>query len=96
MFNESDFNGAYLKDLDATALKLNYEKSSMSFVIVLPKSRTGLSKLETKLKNYDLAKITKNLKFRKYKIYIPKFEVEYEINLNNVLKKVSEFFLKKQ
>ena len=88
MYKLSHFNGANLNNLNATALELKYEYSSMSFIIVLPKSRTGLSKLESKLKNYDLAKITKNLKRRKYKIYIPKFKIEYEIELNDVLKSV--------
>ena len=89
MYKDSRFNSAYLEDLDATALELKYNNSNMAFVIVLPESRTGLAALETKLKDYDLAKITENLLSRRHEIYIPKFKIEYAIELNEVLKNVS-------
>lgn len=89
MYKDSDFNSAYLKDLDASVLELDYANSNLSFVIVLPSSRTGLAALETKLKNYELTKITEKLQPMRYEIRIPKFKVEYEIKLNDVLKNVS-------
>lgn len=93
MFKDGNFYSAYLEEFDATALEMKYANSSMSFVIVLPQSRTGLSALETKLKDFDLSKITQNLRSDRYEVLIPKFKVEYEIKLNDVLKSVSEFFL---
>lgn len=86
---ESSFNVAYVDDLDATALEMKYAKSNISFVIVLPESRTGLAALEDELKYYDLTQIPEKFKLQKYKIFVPKFKVEYDIYLNNVLKNVS-------
>lgn len=91
MFKESTFNAAKIKELDATALEMESKNSNMSFVFVLPDSRNGLPALETKLKEYGLANIGKVLQLVRYQVQIPKFQVEYEIVLNNVLKNVSEW-----
>lgn len=88
MHIKKKFNYALLEDLDATALEMKYANSNFSFVIVLPNSRTGLSALESKLKNYDLAQITDTMHKQEVEVTIPKFKVEFEINLNEVLKKV--------
>lgn len=82
------FNYGVLDDLDATALEMKYANSNFSFVIVLPNSRTGLPALESKLHNYYLAKITQQMYSQEVDVTIPKFKVEFEINLNDVLKKV--------
>lgn len=90
MYMDSDFNVAHVKDLDASALELKYATSNVSFVFVLPHKRTGLSALEAKLKDYDLQKITQAFYYGRSEIMIPKFKIEYEINLNDVLQNVSE------
>lgn len=90
MFKDSHFNVARIDELDANALELKYKNSSMSFVIVLPNAKNGLSALESKLKDYDLSKIGELMHFNRYEISIPKFKVEYEIKLNDVLKNVSQ------
>lgn len=89
MYKDSNFNSADINELEATALELKYKNSNLSFVIVLPNKRNGLPALESKLKDYGLAKIGENLQRERYEIFIPKFKVEYEIELNNVLKNVS-------
>lgn len=88
MHIKKKFNYAVLDKLDATALEMKYANSNFSFVIVLPNSRTGLSKLESELKNYDLAQITNKMHNTEVEVTIPKFKIEFEINLNEVLKKV--------
>lgn len=90
MFMDSDFNLAYVDDLDAKVLELRYAQSNTSFVIVLPNNKTGLATLETKFKDYDLTKITDKFYLGRCEIMIPKFKIEYEINLNDVLKNVSK------
>lgn len=89
MFMDSDFNFAYVDDLDAKALQLNYANSNISFIILLPNNRTGLQALESKIQDYDLKKI--EFEFERCEVLIPKFKIEYEINLNDVLKNVSIF-----
>lgn len=84
-----EFNYARLEDLEAEALEMKFANSSISFVIVLPKQRMGLNALESKLKTYDLAKITENMHTSRFEVRVPKFKIEYEINLKDVLKNVS-------
>lgn len=85
---EADFNYAYLNDLNATALEMKYDNSNFSFVIILPNSRNGLTKLESKLKEHDLNKMFDHMHLKKVLVTIPKFVVEFEINLNEILKNV--------
>lgn len=70
---------------------LNFSK--YSFIILLPRSRTGLSKLETRLKKCNLTKLSHDLVSR-YELLvdvrIPKFKVEMAIELDDLLKKVSK------
>lgn len=86
-----NFRRIYLNDLDATALEMKYANSKFAFMIILPGTRTGLFPLEGLLKNYDLRRIGDNLwQPVEMNVIIPKFKIEFEINLNDALKNVSD------
>lgn len=89
MFIKSKFNHAKLPDLKASALEMKYANSTLSFIIILPFSRVGLPELEAKLGDYDLTSIIKQMRPRRIDVTIPKFKIDYEIELSTVLKKVS-------
>lgn len=80
-----DYNFGYLKELDASGLEVNYGNSNFTFVIILPNNRTGLTALEDQLKNYDLATVFDEMYITKIDVQIPKFKVETEIQLNEIL-----------
>lgn len=88
MATNEDFNYCKLVDLDAAALEMKYAGSNLSLVILLPNSRTGLSTLESKLCNFDLTKIIQRMGVQHVMVKIPKFKVEFELNLNDLLQKV--------
>lgn len=88
MHIEDEFNYVLLDDLDAAALEMKYVNSNFSFIILLPNSRTGISELETKLKHHSLASIVHKMQLEEVELDIPKFKVEFEIKLNDVLKQV--------
>lgn len=77
-----------IDNLDASAVEMQFANSKFSFVIVLPKSRTGLQALEGKMKDYEVSRIVENMHKRRIYLTIPKFTVEFEIKLNDVLQKV--------
>lgn len=86
---KSNFEYVYSYELDASALSMNYANSNFSFVIVLPESRTGLSAMEAKLKNFDIKMITYSFeKPELVRVTLPKFKIEYEIDLKDGLKNV--------
>lgn len=82
------FMFAFLEDLHAKVLELKYETDAYSFFIVLPNKRTDLLALESDLRNYDFKQIINKLDERCTIVTIPKFKIEFESNLDEVLKKV--------
>lgn len=88
MTNSKFWYAKYLVDLDASALRLDYANSNFSFLIVLPNNRTGLTTLEARLKNYNLLRIIDQMLYTSCHVEIPKFKIEYEIILNDILKNV--------
>lgn len=83
-----EFNYGILPELNASALELPYFDSELSFLVVLPNSRSGLPALEAKLRHYDLTQIKDKMHKQWVNVTIPKFKVESEIKLNDVLKNV--------
>lgn len=88
MNREEYVNYGALYDLNAKALQMKYADSDFSMIFILPDKRTGLPALEAKLKNYNLTSIASRLDQHKVDISIPKFEVQYEVQLNDVLQSV--------
>lgn len=85
---ETLINYGNLTDLDAQAFEIDYTNSSFSLLIILPKNRTGLTALEARLNGYNLTKIYNQMNLTKINVQFPKFEVETEIHLNDILKNV--------
>lgn len=56
---QSNFGFRSVHEKEADVLGMEYANSEYSFIVLLPWSRTGLSKLEIKLKNFDLTKTTR-------------------------------------
>lgn len=77
-----------LNGLDASAVELYFGNTQFTFVIVLPNKRTGLTDLEAKLNDYELKYIMKSLGNERPYLTIPKFEIDFDIELNKILKNV--------
>lgn len=89
MHKTSHFLYGNIDALDAAALKMGYEGSKPSFLVLLPNQRTGLRELEMKLKHVNLADLIKCMRRELVSVALPKFRVEYEVNLEQPMKKVS-------
>jgi len=85
MHIEGQYHYTELNDLDASALEMKYADSNYSMVFLLPNNHAGLETLETKLKGHDFSKITTEMRLQKVKVNIPKFKVEFEVKLNDIL-----------
>lgn len=84
-----EFSYANVPDLDATALQMKYVNSNFSFIAIMPNDRTGLSALESKLRTYNLAAVTGQMRIQQVDVKFPKFKIEFEIKLKDILKNVS-------
>jgi serpin B len=85
------FKYGALPELDATAIELPYKDSDISMLIILPNSKTGLSALEGKLNTFDLGEVCSKLYSQEVNVELPKFKIEFDIELNEPLKKVRDF-----
>ncbi|XP_046810745.1 serine protease inhibitor 42Dd-like [Lucilia cuprina] len=88
MYNEDYYRYADLPELKASALEMPYENSDISMLFILPNDIEGLEDLELKLRGMDLNEITAKMSFRKVDVYVPKFRIEFDINLKEPLEKM--------
>lgn len=82
------YNYGIFDDLDATALELPYKDSDITMMIILPNKRSGLADLENKLTSINICDLSKNMYDTEVNVEIPKFKIEFDIELNEPLKKV--------
>lgn len=64
-----------------------YRSSDVSLCVILPKERTGLSKVEEQLNAQNLAGTIEEKRTRRVSLTIPKFEAEMSASLAEILKK---------
>jgi serpin B len=74
--------------LDATALELPYKDSDITMLILLPNKRTGLAELESKLTTIDFGELSSQMFSEEVNVELPKFKIEFDIELTDPLKKV--------
>lgn len=74
-------------ELDAQVLEMKYQDERFSMIIVLPKTKTGIGKLEDRLIGKDISTITT---FRKsVAVTLPRFKIESNLALKEPLQQVS-------
>ncbi|XP_065369054.1 uncharacterized protein LOC135961482 [Calliphora vicina] len=88
MYIEEYFGYVDLPELEASALEMPYENSDISMVIILPNEIEGLEKLEQNLRVMDLNEIIDKMTIRKAHVYVPKFRVEFDVDLKEPLEKL--------
>lgn len=85
MMNDDRFKYGEFPDLDATAIEMPYKDSDLSMMVILPKKRNGLMDLMSKLQNNDFLDMSAKMESEDVDIRLPKFKVEFDLNLNEVL-----------
>lgn len=78
----------YAENSTLQALELPYKESNLSMIIVLPKERFGINKIEDMLRkdqSDQLEKLIGNLARHKVSVLLPKFKVETSYGLNEEL-----------
>ncbi|XP_068629004.1 antichymotrypsin-2-like isoform X2 [Battus philenor] len=89
MYKEDDYIYGESEELGAQLLKMHYVGENTSMLVVLPKEINGLSRILKKLADgYDLMAEVDNMFNTKVQVTIPKFKIETEIDLAEVLPKL--------
>jgi len=78
----------YYGDKNVQAIELPFNKDSMSAIIILPSKGTDINKYinSLSLSNNEYNRIIEGLKYSKVHLQLPKFELKFEQNLNQILK----------
>jgi len=78
---------SYYGDKNVQAIQLPFNKDYMSAIIILPAKGTDINKYinTLSLSNNEYKKIIEGLKSAKVHLQLPKFELEFEQNLNEIL-----------
>lgn len=82
------FRYGKIDNLDATALEMTYKDSNISMLIILPNKKDGLKTLEKQIGNINLTEIDQQMYSTEVEVFLPKFEYEYSIDLNDILAKM--------
>uniref|UniRef100_A0A0E9Y101 Serine protease inhibitor n=1 Tax=Amblyomma americanum TaxID=6943 RepID=A0A0E9Y101_AMBAM len=82
------FSYAYLEAIGASALAIPYAGDRFSMIIVLPRTRTGLSTVESQLTVDALEKLANDLVGQDVIVLLPKFNLETDYDLVSSLRKL--------
>ena len=82
-----DIRSGINKELDCTYVDLPYGNKEMSMTIIVPNKRDGLQGLEEQLTHEKYEQMMKQIYTRfEVNLYLPRFKMEYEQQLNQMLK----------
>ncbi|XP_022252743.1 leukocyte elastase inhibitor-like isoform X2 [Limulus polyphemus] len=76
MYMTSEFPFAYVPNLKSFALEMPYQGNKINMLLLLPRSRTGLSELENTLSSSSLNYIDSLLRKMEVDVLIPKFTLK--------------------
>ncbi|XP_039957414.1 serine protease inhibitor 42Dd-like isoform X2 [Bactrocera tryoni] len=88
MYGDERVKYGELADLDAKAIELPYKNSDLSMLVLLPNKVDGLAALEQKLTNADLNLIVERMRGADVDIFLPKFRIEFEVDLKQPLQQL--------
>lgn len=89
MKDEHNYRYVELNDINAKAIELRFIDSEMAFVIVLPNNPNGLLTLEAQLRHGNFSKIIESMRYECVQVTMPKFEIEYNVDMESILRQVS-------
>jgi serpin B len=89
MYQKHKFN--YTEDETVQVVEMPYAGNEIAMLVVLPKTKDGLSSVEKDLTGEKLAKLIDNLKPTQVELYFPKFELNSSFKLETQLKALGLF-----
>lgn len=81
----------YYEDLNVQAVSLPYKDDGMSAIVILPREGVEINNFISKMKKESLSTIIKGFESCKVRLELPKFELKFELELNQVLKNAGMF-----
>ncbi|XP_054737701.1 uncharacterized protein LOC129244112 [Anastrepha obliqua] len=88
MYNDDIYRYGEFPELDAAGLEMRYANSNISMLVLLPNQLNGLPAMEQRLQNVNLNKLTSRMQMETVTVRIPRFRVDFELDMQGPLKKL--------
>ncbi|XP_075168315.1 serine protease inhibitor 42Dd-like [Haematobia irritans] len=88
MHNEDVFRYGEFENLEARVLELPYQLDDFTMMIILPNEIEGLASVERQLSQVTLKLISHRLQRREVIVKLPKFDIEFDIDMVSPLQKM--------
>jgi serine protease inhibitor len=75
--------------LQSQIIELEFLSTNMTMIVIVPNDRVGLKEVEGNFSSLDLRELRKSMKRAMVGVQMPKFKIEFGIELQNTLKLVS-------
>ena len=86
MLAKDNYN--YYEDSQQQIIEIPYKKDYMSAVIILPSQSIDINKYISKLDDDTIQKLIKKMSTKEVQLQLPKFELEFDSTLNEILQKM--------
>ena len=86
MNSENTFN--FFENNSIQAISLDYHKDNMEGLIILPKDGFDINQFINKLNQEEYYNIINSLNKQNVKLYLPKFEIKFQSNLEEIFKEL--------
>ncbi|XP_050580454.1 ovalbumin-related protein X-like isoform X1 [Bombus affinis] len=86
MFNKSQYSNGNIPTLQAKFIEVPYMNTDIVMIIILPNEIDGLSNLQTNFSWEILANAPRS--YSEIELYLPKFKIEFSVDLKNILNKL--------
>ena len=86
MYSKSIYN--YFENNLIQAISLDYQEDKMEALIILPKNEFDINKFIKTFNQDDYSNIIKKLNKQKVELFLPKFEIKFETELENIFQEL--------
>ncbi|XP_070507847.1 uncharacterized protein [Chironomus tepperi] len=85
---KTKFSFGYIQELNSLAVSLPYKNSDMTMLLILPKNKTSLPYVISKVSNYDWSTIDQEMRMSSVNVTMPKFNITFDSHIDGILKKM--------
>lgn len=86
---QDSFQYLYMDNYKVKVIKMPYFNSEMSMLVFLPDTYNGINRLQTDMQSFNITKIVQQMKSYKVKLSLPKFTIDFDVDLKTELTKVT-------
>lgn len=86
---KTKFLNGYINELESVVVSLPYKNSDMTMLLILPRNKTGLPYVVSKLSDFDWSTIDQRMRLTNVNVTMPKFNITFDMHIDAILKNVS-------